>query len=107
MQQPPSRPFPEDSKKPAAFTDDYKPWRTVGSFLNWAFAIVAFSDFDEARGPLFVAPASHKLTSLLPSDGRVSHVDVVQVPQEMEMVDPELRRGDVLLMHMWTHHDAW
>ena len=99
-------PFP-NPKKPAAPTDDYKPWRTVGSFLNWAFAIVAFSDFDEARGPLFVTPASHKLTRLMPSDGRVSHVDVGQVPQEMEMVDPELRRGDVLLMHMWTHHDAW
>jgi hypothetical protein len=67
----------------------------------------AFSDFDEEAGPLFVAPASHKLTTVLCTDGRVSHVDVGQVSQSFEMIDAKLRRGDILLMDAFTWHDAW
>lgn len=86
---------------------DYKPWRCVGSFVKWVFAIIPFVDYTESAGPLCVSPGSHSKSRVLPSDGRVHQVDAAQVPAAAEtgLVDPELRKGDVVLMHGFTWHE--
>ena len=35
---------------------DYKPFRVVGSFLDWMFCIIPLTDYDEHDGPLLVCP---------------------------------------------------
>lgn len=86
---------------------DYKPWRTVGSYVKWLFAIVPFVDYTETAGPLTVSPGSHLKTTVLPSDGRVHPVDAAQVPapSEIELVDPSLKKGDVVLMNGFMWHE--
>lgn len=87
---------------------DYKPWRSVGSYVNWMFAVIPFVDYIETAGPLAVAPGSHRKTSVLPSNGRVHQVDAARVPApaEIALVDPQLKKGDVVLMHGFTWHEA-
>lgn len=87
---------------------DYKPWRCVGSYVKWMFAVIPFVDYTETAGPLVIAPGSHLKTTLLPSDGRVHQVDAAMVPNssEIELVDPSLKKGDVVLMHGFAWHEA-
>ncbi|MEM7406351.1 MAG: phytanoyl-CoA dioxygenase family protein [Pseudomonadota bacterium] len=87
---------------------DYKPWRCVGSFVKWMFAVIPFVDYTETAGPLAIAPGSHLKSTLLPSDGRVHRVDAacVPAPDELTLVDPKLKKGDVVLMHGFAWHEA-
>lgn len=87
---------------------DYKPWRCVGSFVKWMFAVIPFVDYTPSAGPLCVAPGSHRKTKVLPSNGRVHPVDAAQVPPPaaIDFVDPDLKKGDVVLMHGFTWHEA-
>ena len=90
---------------------DYKPWRCVGSLVKWMFVVIPFVDYTPDAGPLAVAPGSYKRTTVLPSDGRVHRVDASQVPRAADvgpmLLDPQLRRSDVVLMHGFTWHEAW
>jgi hypothetical protein len=87
---------------------DYKPWRCVGSYVRWMFAVIPFVDYTESAGPLVIAPGSYTKTSVLPSDGRVHQVDAARVPaaDTIELLDPQLRKGDVALMHGFSWHEA-
>lgn len=87
---------------------DYKPWRCVGSYVKWMFVIIPFVDYTETAGPLAIAPGSHRLTTLGPSNGRVHQVDAARVPApaDITLVDPSLKRGDVVLMHGFSWHEA-
>ena len=86
--------------------NDYKRWRPVGSSMNWAFTIVPFCDFDAAAGQLFVAPGSHRLDRVTVGRERPLCVAPPIQPDESAFVDPELRRGDLLLMNMHLWHRA-
>jgi hypothetical protein len=85
---------------------DYKRWRPVGSSMNWLFTIVPFCDYDAATGPLFVAPGSHRLDRIHPGVERPLEVEPAVRPPESAFIDPELRRGDLLLMNMHLWHKA-
>ena len=87
---------------------DYKPWRCVGSYVKWMFAVIPFVDYTETAGPLVVSPGSHRKTTVRPSDGRVHQVDAAQVPSpgDITLVDPSLKRGDVVLMDGFLWHEA-
>lgn len=89
---------------------DYKPWRCVGSFLHWCFAIIPFVNYTETAGPLLAAPGSHTETQVRPSDGRLCQVDAAQVPTSAaaaaRLVDPKLAKGDVLIMNGFCWHEA-
>ena len=88
---------------------DYKPWRCVGSFVKWMFAVIPFVDYTKTAGPLVVSPGSYLKTKVLPSDGRVHQVDAAQVPSPAEvgfLQDPAAKKGDVILMHGFTWHEA-
>ena len=86
---------------------DYKPWRCVGSYLKWMFAVIPFVDYTETAGPLTVSPGSHRKTTVLPSNGRVHMVDAARVPApgKIELVDPGLKKGDVVLMDGFLWHE--
>ncbi len=86
--------------------NDYKRWRPVGSSMNWAFTIVPFCDFDAAAGQLFVAPGSHRLDRVTVGRERPLCVAPPVQPDESAYIDPELRRGDLLLMNMHLWHRA-
>ena len=88
--------------------NDYKRWRPVGSSMNWVFTIVPFGDFDEAAGRLFVAPGSHHPERVTDGPDGVQRVAPPNRPDESEYVDPELRRGDLLVMdmHLWHRADG-
>ena len=87
---------------------DYKPWRCVGSYVKWMFAVIPFVDYTETAGPLAVSPGSHRKTTVLPSNGRVHQVDAAQVPKpdDITLVDPSLKKGDVVLMNGFLWHEA-
>ena len=87
--------------------NDYKRWRPVGSSMNWAFTIVPFCDFDAEAGQLYVSPGSHRLERVTPGPERPLDVAPPTTPDESTYVDPELRRGDLLLMnmHLWHYAD--
>ena len=87
---------------------DYKPWRCVGSFLKWMFAVIPFVDYTETAGPLCIAPGTHRKSKVLASDGRVHPVDVAMVtsPADIVLDDPGLKKGDVVLMDGFTWHEA-
>ncbi|MDE0728228.1 MAG: phytanoyl-CoA dioxygenase family protein [Alphaproteobacteria bacterium] len=87
---------------------DYKPWRCVGSYVKWMFAVIPFVDYTETAGPLAISPGSHLKTAVRPSDGRVHQVDAAQVPSpaEIRLVDPSLKKGDVVLMDGFLWHEA-
>ncbi|MDH3682370.1 MAG: phytanoyl-CoA dioxygenase family protein [Acidimicrobiia bacterium] len=86
--------------------NDYKRWRPVGSSMNWAFTIVPFCDFDAAAGQLLVAPGSHRLDRVTVGPERPLCVAPPIKPEENDYVDPELERGDLLLMNMHLWHRA-
>lgn len=91
---------------PISKHNDYKRWRPVGSSMNWLFAIVPLDDFDEAHGQLFVSPGSHRLERISDTGERVLHVDPAITPSDDSFIDPELKRGDLLLMNMHCWHRA-
>ena len=86
--------------------NDYKRWRPVGSAMNWLFAIVPLVDFDAERGQLFVSPGSHRLERIHKTAERALAVDPAVVPDDDSFIDPELARGDLLLMNMHCWHRA-
>jgi len=86
--------------------NDYKRWRPVGSSMNWLFTVVPLCDFDERRGQLFVAPGSHRLERVQPGPGRAQEVSEAVRPDDDAFVDPELCRGDLLIMNMHCWHRA-
>ena len=98
----------------AAAHYDYKPWRPGGSFLEWLFAIIPLSDYTPENGPFRVGPwdtnavPEHGRGRILPSDGRVHQVEVSLMPplREMTMLDPEVRRGDVVLAAGFCWHEG-
>eukprot|EP01043_Picozoa_sp_COSAG02_P001760 COSAG02_NODE_38_length_48090_cov_107.207060_7_plen_389_part_00 len=85
---------------------DYKPYRPVGSFLSFIFAVVPLSNYTTEAGPLLLSPRSHLRTRVLPSDGRVHSVEVACVPplEDIELVDPNIGLGDVVFMHCYCWH---
>ena len=83
---------------------DYKPYHNAGSSLNWLFAIMSLVDLDEQTGPLYVAPGSHKLSRVIASGGRVRRVQRAGAATMAPLMDTGLRRGDLLLMNMFTWH---
>jgi hypothetical protein len=87
---------------------DYKPYRPVGSSLDWLFVIIPLMDYDEAAGPLYVSPGSHRLTRILADDKGegVRQVEPADPSQLSPLVNPNLMRGDVLFMHMFCWHEA-
>jgi len=85
---------------------DYKRWRPVGSSLNWLFTIIPMCDYDNATGPLFVAPGSHHTDRLTNRGEGVMHVTEAIQPDPHDYVDPQLRRGDLLFMNMHLWHKA-
>ena len=85
---------------------DYKRWRPVGSSLNWLFTIIPMCDYDDATGPLFVAPGSHHTDRLTNRGEGVMHVTEAIQPDPHDYVDPQLRRGDLLFMNMHLWHKA-
>jgi len=82
---------------------DYKTYHQAGSSLNWLFAIIPLVDLDQRSGPLYVSPGSHKLNQVI-TQGRVRRIQRSRGSDIGPLVDVELRRGDLLLMHMWTWH---
>jgi hypothetical protein len=82
---------------------DYKTYHQAGSSLNSLFAIIPLVDLDERSGPLHVSPGSHKLNQVM-EQGRVRRIQRCRGSDIGPLVDTELRRGDLLFMHMWTWH---
>lgn len=85
---------------------DYKRWRPVGSSMNWLFTIIPFCDFDEATGPLYIAPGSHHLERIQEGASDCLDVDPAIKPEASGFIDPGLQRGDLLLMNMHLWHKA-
>lgn len=86
--------------------NDYKRWRPVGSSMNWLFAIVPFCTYDADTGRLMVAPGSHHPERVRASVERALHVAPPTAPKPQDYVDPEIERGDLLLMNMHLWHRA-
>lgn len=86
---------------------DHKRWRPVGSSLNWCFAIVPLVDFDPDVGSLSVCPGSHKLIQQRRQESeKVLSVTPPNRSRLGPFVDPELKCGDLLLLHGNTWHEA-
>ena len=85
---------------------DYKPYRPVGSFLSFVFAVVPLSNYTPEAGPLLLSPRSHLRSRVLPSDGRVHGVEAACVPplEDIELIDPNIGLGDVVFMHCYCWH---
>lgn len=84
---------------------DYKPYHQAGSSLNWLFAIVPLVDLDAETGPLYVSPGSHKFSSI-ERQGRIHRVRRSQAQDIAPLVNLQLRRGDLMLMNMFTWHEG-
>ena len=85
---------------------DYKRWRPVGSSMHWLFTIVPFCDFDKDAGPLYIAPGSHRLDRIHEGHTPCLEVSPAIKPAPEDFIDPELKRGDLLLMNMHLWHKA-
>ena len=85
---------------------DYKRWRPVGSSMHWLFTIVPFCDFDKETGPLYIAPGSHRLDRVHEGTTPCLEVDPAVKPSPEDFIDPDLKRGDLLLMNMHLWHKA-
>jgi hypothetical protein len=85
---------------------DYKRWRPVGSSMNWLFTIIPLTDFDEQAGRLFIAPGSHHPQRVVDDGGRTLHITAAIKPDAEAFIDPQLKRGDLLLMNMHLWHQA-
>ena len=89
---------------------DYKPWRPVGSFVNWMFAIFPLVDYTAEVGPLLLSPGSHLKSRILKThDDRVHLVETGCLPEasKIELVDAKLKAGDLCLMNGFCWHEAW
>eukprot|EP01052_Picozoa_sp_SAG31_P017450 SAG31_NODE_1194_length_9448_cov_9.896887_1_plen_438_part_00 len=91
---------------------DYKPYRVLGSSLRWLVAVVPLTDYTADHGPLMVSPGAHRRTNVLPAvDGRVHPVDVGTIRCDcseptLDLLDPQLHRGDLFLFNGFTFHFA-
>ncbi len=85
---------------------DYKRWRPVGSSMNWVFAIIPLTDFDEAYGPFLVSPKSHKLTQVIDPDAHILDLTRPAAEQLPPFIDPELKAGDLLVVNEHVWHKA-
>lgn len=85
---------------------DYKRWRPVGSSMNWVFAIIPLTDFDEAYGPFLVSPKSHKLTQVIDPDAHILDLTRPDAKQLPPFIDPELKAGDLLVVNEHVWHKA-
>ena len=85
---------------------DYKRWRPVGSSMRWLFAIIPLNDFNREYGPLLVSPGSHKLAQIIDPDAHILDLTRPDPEQLPDLIDPELKAGDLLLMDMHTWHEA-
>jgi len=85
---------------------DYKRWRPVGSSMNWLFTIIPLTDFNDDYGPLLVSPGSHLLSDVVDREARIWDVPRPDAKRLADFIDPELKAGDVLLMHGHTWHKA-
>ena len=88
----------------ASAHQDYKPRHNAGSSLNWLFAIMSMVDLDETVGGLYVSPGSHKKSRVIDDGGRVRRVERATADDIAPLIDTELRRGDLLMMNMFTWH---
>ena len=85
---------------------DYKRWRPVGSSMNWVFAIIPLTDFDEAYGPFLVSPKSHKLTQVIDPGAHILDLTRPDAKQLPPFIDPELKAGDLLVVNEHVWHKA-
>ena len=85
---------------------DYKRWRPVGSSMNWVFAIIPLTDFDEAYGPFLVSPKSHKLVHVIDPDAHILDLARPDPEQLAPFIDPELKAGDLLVVNEHVWHKA-
>eukprot|EP01043_Picozoa_sp_COSAG02_P024183 COSAG02_NODE_1314_length_13316_cov_55.343800_7_plen_478_part_00 len=87
---------------------DYRPQRVVGSFVHYCFVIVPFTDYIDEAGPIAMSPGSFKQTTVQSSNGRVHPVKCARVPSadEVKLINPCLRRGDLAVMHGFCFHHA-
>jgi ectoine hydroxylase-related dioxygenase (phytanoyl-CoA dioxygenase family) len=85
---------------------DYKRWRPVGSSMNWMFAIIPLTDFDEVYGQFLVSPGSHKLTQMIDENVHIQDLTGPDPKQLPPFIDPDLKAGDLLLANQHTWHLA-
>ena len=85
---------------------DYKRWRPVGSSMNWVFAIISLTDFDEEYGPFLVSPGSHKLVQVIDEEAHILDLTRPDAKQLPPFIDPELKAGDLLITNQHTWHRA-
>lgn len=85
---------------------DYKRWRPVGSSMNWVFAIIPLTDFNDAYGPFLVSPKSHKLTQVIDKDAHILDLNRPDAEQLAPFIDPELKAGDLLVVNEHVWHKA-
>ncbi len=85
---------------------DYKRWRPVGSSMNWVFAIIPLTDFDEVYGPFMVSPKSHKLAQVIDEEAHILDLTRPDAKQLAPFIDPELKAGDLLITNQHTWHRA-
>ena len=85
---------------------DYKTYQQAGSSLNWLFAIIALTDLDEETGPLLVSQGSHKASRIVPVNNQVNRVERGSATDIAPLTDTQLRRGDLVFMHMFTWHEG-
>ena len=84
---------------------DYKTYQQAGSSLNWLFSVAPLVDLDEEIGALAVSPGSFRFSRKV-RVGRVWRVERSRADQIAPPEDTRLRRGDLLLMNMFTWHQA-
>ena len=99
----------QGSGRPSSAHCDYKTYHQAGSSLDWIFTIVPLVDLDEETGPLLVASGSHKFSRVVKdvAIGPVHPVHRARFDQVGDLVNPELRRGDLLFMNMFTWHEGF
>jgi hypothetical protein len=85
---------------------DYKRWRPVGSSMNWVFAIMPLTDFDEAYGQFLVSPKSHKLSRIVDEKAHIYDLLPLDKTEMPPFIDPELKAGDLLVTSAYTWHKA-
>ena len=85
---------------------DYKRWRPIGSSMRWAFAIVPLSDWTTEVGALELARGSHRVAHPPIPGMPVVSADRPHRPGPDDFVDPDLRRGDIVIVDMHTWHRA-
>lgn len=85
---------------------DYKRWRPVGSSMNWVFAIIPLTDFDEEYGQFLVSPKSHKLSRVVDEKAHIHDLAPLDKNEMPPFIDPELKAGDLLVTSAYAWHKA-